>query len=309
MSRLGQGDSVARDVMDVVSERLEHHGPGNPASDVETGGLAIEALRREFEELGLSSYEARIVVALLRLGAAAPSQLARAAEVPRTSTYQILEELRNKGLAERVPGAGPAVWSSRGADEVLARLSAAQEELLREHRARAERVREMVTRVFPEAPTPALPFVQVIHEPARVQPLYEEMLTEAQSELLVFNRPPYSWTLGEPNQIVLDAAARVSTRVLYQASEVGDPTAELWHQEMQAYHTAGAVGRVVKSLPLKLAVVDRKVALITVEEPILPHVGFPTTLLVDHPAFAQVQADAFEHLWSTATPYPEVPQG
>src|SRR5947208_1665574 len=57
-----------------------------------TAGIALEALRREFEELGLSTYEARILLAILRLGSGSPGQLARFADVPRTSAYQILEE-------------------------------------------------------------------------------------------------------------------------------------------------------------------------------------------------------------------------
>jgi hypothetical protein len=58
----------------------------------------------------------------------------------------------------------------------------------------------------------------------------------------------------------------------------------------------------VDELPLKLAVVDRKVALLAMADPVLPEIGFPTTLLVEHPGYASLQADAFEQRWSTGTP-------
>lgn len=267
---------------------------------------SLEALRRDLEELGLSTYEARVVLALFRSGSATPARLARLADVPRTSTYQVLEELHSQGLAERIPGDGPAVWVSRGPEEVLARLESAQEERLRQHRSRSDRVRDTLTQVLSEAPAAVMPYVQVIHEPARVKPLYEQMLADAREELLVFNRPPYSWTLGVPNPVILEIAGRVPTRVLYQASQVTDPAGDLWRQEMEAYHAAGAQGRVMPDLPLKLAVVDRKVALLTIDDPVLAHVGFPTSLLVEHPSFASVQANSFEFLWATATPYDEV---
>lgn len=264
----------------------------------------VESLRRELEELGLGAYEARVMLALLQLGSASPGQLARLSDVPRTSTYQVLEELSGKGLAERVPGGSPAVWTSRGADTVLERLEAVQEERLREHRARSGRVRDLLAEALAETPTPSLPYVQVIHEPARVAPIYLEILASAREELLVFNRPPYSWQRGTPNQVIVDAVRRVRARVLYQAVQVDDPSGRSWRHEMEAYHAAGAEARVVDDLPLKLAIVDRRLALLTIEDPVLPHVGFPTTLLVEHPAFAAVQADSFNLRWAEARPYP-----
>jgi len=78
-----------------------------------------EAIQREFEELGLSPYQAGVLLALMRLGSANSLQLARASAVPRTSTYQVLEELGLKGLAVRIPGDGPAVWASPGREEVF----------------------------------------------------------------------------------------------------------------------------------------------------------------------------------------------
>ncbi|HSH59774.1 MAG TPA: helix-turn-helix domain-containing protein, partial [Acidimicrobiales bacterium] len=236
-------------------------------------------------------------------GSATPGELARVANVPRTSSYQVLEELQRKGLAERLPGQGPAVWGSRQPGELLARLHAAEEERLRQHKVRTDRVQEMLERAFPQRPSPSLPYVNVIHDPSQVKPVYEELLQGARSELLVFNRPPYTWSPGMPNPVVLETAARVSTRALYQAPEVEDPGAELWRRELEAYHAAGVEGRVVEDLPLKLAVVDRRVALLTVDDPLLPQVGFPITLLVEHPGFAVVQADAFDYRWETALPY------
>ncbi|HSH61348.1 MAG TPA: hypothetical protein VK988_17250 [Acidimicrobiales bacterium] len=95
----------------------------------------------------------------------------------------------------------------------------------------------------------------------------------------------------------------MSTRALYQAPEVEDPSSELWLGELEAFHAAGVEGRIVEEVPIKLAVVDRKVALLALDDPVLAHVGYPITLLVEHPGFAAVQAEAFDHRWETARPY------
>lgn len=128
----------------------------SPARGTQPTKPSLEALRRDLEELGLSTYQARVLLALLGAGSATPAQLARLADVPRTSTYQVLDQLHTQGLAERLPGDGPAVWISRGPDEVLAGLEAAQEERLRQHRNRSGRVRVMLAQVLSEAPAAIL---------------------------------------------------------------------------------------------------------------------------------------------------------
>lgn len=262
------------------------------------------ALPRELEELGLSPYEARVLLALLRLGSASSVQIATLAKVPRSSSYGVLDELQGKGLVERVPGTGPGVWTSRGSDEVLNRLHGIQEERLHQHRDRTERVRELLERTFPEGQVAELPFVKVVHDPAETKRMYESLVRSVRTELLVFNRPPYSWAPGSPNPAVMDMLARrVPARVLYQATQVDAPDAEGWHLEMEAYHLAGVEGRIVDHLPMKLAIADREHALLSLDHPTLANIGYPTTMHVEHPGFAAIQADAFEFRWAHAQPY------
>lgn len=266
-------------------------------------GPIPESLLHEFEQLDLSPYEARVLLALLRLGSANTAHLARHSGVPRTSTYQVLEELNRKGLAQRMSVEGPAVWASPGREEVFDRLDAAQEERLRQHRARTANLRDVLARTFPEAPEAAGPYCHVIQGASQVSTMYERLLAEVQEELLVFNRPPYSFPRDQVNDAVLDALRRgVRARALYQEPQWNDPEAEAFRRAMARYHAAGVEGRLVDDLPIKLALADRKLALLAMTDPVLPEVGFPTTLLVEHPGFAALQAEAFERLWESATP-------
>lgn len=264
----------------------------------------MESLRREMEELGLSPYEARVLLALLQLGSASSVQLARTSGVPRTSVYQVLDELAVKSLAERLPGPGPAVWTSPDHDTVLDRLQAIEERRLKEHRNRAGRVRKLLAQTLPEHPSSPLPYVHVIAGTADVKRIYEQLLADVESELVMFTRPPYTRTTGIPSQPVLDMLARgVRARVLYQASYLSVPGTEGFRREVEAYHEAGVDGRVVDDLPLKLVVIDRKQALLVMADPGQPEVGFPTALCVDHPGFAGLQADAFERRWEQSRPF------
>lgn len=286
---------------------------GQPAAPRPRGraphaGPIPESLRREFVDLGLSPYEARVLLALLKVGSASASHLARVSGVHRTSTYQALEALAAKGLAERLPGEGAVRWTSPGRDEVLDRLTdalrTAQQEHLRQHVARTERVREALAEAFPEAsPAVGLPYVHLIGGSANVKRLYEQLLAEAQFELLMFTRPPYSWAVGAPNPAVLEfLAGDVTARVLYQADQWEDPASEAFRAEVEVYHQAGVEARLVDELPIKLTVVDRRATLVVMSDPSSPGDEYPTTLHVEHPCFAEVQADAFERRWATGRP-------
>lgn len=275
-----------------------------------------DSLRRELEDLGLSSYEARVLLALLRYGPANSADLAKVSGVPRTSAYQVIEELGAKRLVERVPGGRAAVWAAPGTDLVFDRLDAAQEERLRDHRARTARLRQVLAQPEPDAGAVATPFVHTVKGAAEVRAIYDRLLQNAVDEVLVFNLPPYSspnvvkQTPTDPtgqdevNPYVLDAIDRgVRFRALYEASHWNASGAEQFRQAMSAYHRAGVKGRLVNELPTKLAVADRSSVLVALPDP-QQQIGFPTNLLIDHPGFAALQADAFEYRWSSARAIP-----
>jgi sugar-specific transcriptional regulator TrmB len=262
-----------------------------------------ERLIHEFEELGLSPYEARILLALMQLGSGNTAQLARLSGVPRTSTYQILEELNRKGLAQRQAVDGPAVWASPGREDVFDRLDANEEQRLREHRERTARLRELVAQALPPESTGAGPYVHIIQGARQVSHIYDRLLRQSENELLVFNRPPYSYPANHVNPEVLKAVGRgVTTRVLYEGEQWHHADSLDFRRAMAVYHRAGVQARLTDELPLKLAVVDRKIALLAMTDPVLPEIGFPTTLLVEHPGYAGLQADAFEHRWASGEP-------
>lgn len=273
-----------------------------PPDAVVLGALA-QSLLHEFEGLELSPYAARVLVALLRVGSANSSELARLSGVPRTSTYQVMEELGRKGLAQRVAGDGPATWASPGRDEVLDRLDALHEERLHQQQERTARIREQLATTFPDLPSGGGPYVHVLLGATQVAGMYDRLVAGAEAELLIFNQPAYFQSPEEMSQTVLDAVDRgVVTRALYDAAQWSDPEGGAFRAAMEKYHAAGVEGAVVLNLPIKLAVADRRVALLGIADPVLPAMSLPTTLLVEHPGFAALQAGAFDRLWAQAQP-------
>jgi sugar-specific transcriptional regulator TrmB len=74
----------------------------------------VAALRR----LGLTEYEARIYLALVRMGPKKASEVSYFGQVPRTKTYGAIRELERKGLLRIIPGK-PELYAPAGPSEHL----------------------------------------------------------------------------------------------------------------------------------------------------------------------------------------------
>lgn len=277
------------------------------AGENDVSGGAPPALVRAFHDVGLTANEAKVLVALVRLGQANTVQLARVTGVTRTNIYQVLDALAARDLAERVPGAVPAIWTTPRGDELLARLDAQEEAAVAARVAAFRQRRSWLAKVLAEAAPEntggGLPYVHLIQGSAPVKRAFDRLLSETNRELLMFTRPPYTAEARKVNPAVLDMLARgVRARVLYEALPWDHPDAELFAAIHRAYHAAGVEARVVERLPIKLVVADHKAAMLAMVDPVLGEDGFPTTLLIEHPDFAATQAEAFERLWERGTP-------
>jgi sugar-specific transcriptional regulator TrmB len=74
----------------------------------------VSALRR----LGLTEYEARIYLALIRMGPKKASEVSFFGQVPRTKTYGSIRELERKGLLRIIPGK-PELYAATSPAELL----------------------------------------------------------------------------------------------------------------------------------------------------------------------------------------------
>ena len=272
-------------------------------------GPAADRLQSELEALGLGPYEARVLLALMRVGQGTVAELFPVAGIPRTSAYPALQMLSAKGLAVRKPGPGMAMWTSPPQDIVFERLQAALEranaERMARHLERSARVRELIADTLPEDNSVSFPYVHLLHGPSEMKAAYERLLTEATSHFVMFTRPPYAWSMPDPNPVVMATLARgIPARVLYQAAEWNDPKSEAFRAEMAAYHEAGTEARLALDLPIKLVVVDDLRTLVAMPDPAAPELTYPMTMLIEHAGYARVQVAAFERLWATAHPLP-----
>ena len=124
------------------------------------------------QALGLTEYEARAYVALLSLGRAQPSKIARQSRIPRPKVYETLERLEARGLATRTQ-LSPLEYAPLSTREYLARAD-------REFRTRLEDLERSLARLAPD-PTPEA--VYPLRGQAAIRGLIEDLMLNARRSL------------------------------------------------------------------------------------------------------------------------------
>ncbi len=77
----------------------------------------LAEISKYFEKFAMTEYELRAFLALVMLGTSTPDNIAMTANIPRTSTYKILEKLEERGLITSMEGR-PRVFKARNIYEV-----------------------------------------------------------------------------------------------------------------------------------------------------------------------------------------------
>jgi sugar-specific transcriptional regulator TrmB len=244
--------------------------------------------------LGLNGYEASAYIALTRRGRATAVEVSRLAGIPRQRVYDVLDALVGRGLASLEPGR-PARYAAVAPSDAV-------DALLAEHRASLERLeRDAVEAVALLTPawsdgrdaTDPLSYIEVLRDPGAIGKRFRELQAAAEREILVFTRPPYA--VDPPENVAgRELLARgVTARSVYERA-VYDDTAVA--DAVRSFIAAGEQARVVDTLPLKLAVIDERVALFTMEDPVAGPSDL-TIMIVEHTGLARLLKHAFEHIW------------
>jgi HTH-type transcriptional regulator, sugar sensing transcriptional regulator len=259
------------------------------------------ALVTELTELGLTNYEARAYLALIRRDSSTASQVARLANLPRQRIYDVLAGLVEKGLASSRPGGvvkyagvAPGVALERLLENHRRQLQSLEEgaaSIVERLRARYERGQEQ---------TDPLEYIEILRDRRAINERFEELQRRMKREILVFTRPPYARPPQE-NVQGLKVARRYKARGIYLLSQFEDPS---FIEGLRRFMEAGEEMRFVEELPLKLAVIDESIVMFGMEDPVAGSSDL-TLMVVEHPALARILKIAFDAVWAEGLTFEE----
>jgi sugar-specific transcriptional regulator TrmB len=243
--------------------------------------------------LGLTSYEARAYLALLKRGSSTAAETARIAGLPRQRVYDVLGTLVEKGLASARPGKA-VKYAPTPPDVALERLVADHRHRVAELEREADTLREELAPEYEAGrqESDPLEYIEVLRDRRAINERFQELQADIKREILVFTKPPYA-TPPQDNVEGLEVTKTHEVRTVYERSILDDPAMAAG---VRSFIELGEDARFVDELPLKLVIIDESIVLFGMEDPVAGPSEL-TLLVIEHPALAQVLKVAFDTVW------------
>lgn len=242
--------------------------------------------------LGLTEPEERAYIALLEAGGSPLANLIRISGLGRADASRAVRSLEAKGLLSRSAGRPTRLIPASPEVALDVLLLGRQEELERARLATAGFVERFKA---PAARNPG-ELVEVILGRDAIRERFAQLQRSARHEVLGFDRPPYVTGPGTPpNPIEVDALGRgVLYRIIYDSTALEVPGQSARMAELSAL---GEQARVVDEVPMKLAIADRKIALVPLS---LEGPQEEEALIVHRSSLLESLVMLFEKMWEQA---------
>lgn len=246
-------------------------------------------------ELGLNAYEARVYVTLLGKDSFSATQIADYSGVPRQRIYDILAALAERGLVINRPGRKGNTYTAVSPRKALRGLVQAEQRRVSQLESATSALIEQLSEVYSAGQQESSPldYIEVLRGVAIGQ-RFAEIQRQCEREILVFTKPPYA-TQPQDNVEGIQAMERkVQARSVYEYSALDD---EQVRTAVALFIQRGEQARFVDYLPMKLVIVDERIVLFAMEDPLAGRTEL-TIMAIENPGLALTLKLAFEAAWA-----------
>jgi sugar-specific transcriptional regulator TrmB len=262
------------------------------------------------KKLGLSDYEARGYLALMERKSLTATEISAVSGIPRTKVYDVSESLMKKGLASLKPGRYKK-YSAADIETFKNKLTIESQRRYREEIRRIEKTTLSLKRKMEsiyshqEQISDPLEYIEIIRDPAMAAQRFLGLREKAKQEEIAFVKGPFT---GDKEKLREQVKAQcekfrrrhLKARAIYEIGNEHDK----WQLHLIdiAVKNGGEEARILRELPLKACIFDRKVVLLSLQDPVKQKESF-TTLVIEHPNLAISLTMLFDFLWEIASDY------
>ena len=279
-----------------------------------------ERLLNKLQSSGLTKREAHIYLALLQKKEFAASEVASIIPIGRTKIYEIIPNLIAKGLCTEVQKDGKKIYRAvdpkTALQSLLSFFSEQVEEEITRKKEEITKKREMFNKLEDELGTiytnnqeksSNLEYIEILKDVNQIKKRWIELQQNIRKEILGFNKPPYSVPPQEnmKYQQKLLKKKTVKGRGIYEYKDLyenGIPTD--FYPVFEFYESLGEECRVIEALPMKLMIMDEKITMLALNDPVSMKPSI-TTIIIKHPDYALAQKEVFESYWNRAVSFKE----
>lgn len=244
--------------------------------------------------IGISELEEAVYGVLLEKAAASLADISKETDASSARIRRALRTLEDKGLASR--SANGRTYAAVAPRAALNLLVAKKHEELEEARLAVDYWDERFRHLSPLRES--VDVVEMLTGPEGVGNRFLQLQSSANEEVLILDKPPYAYNpaLGEPGFLRgLDRQVRFGTIYDRLALEVEGRVADI-----EFSMGAGEEVAVHPNLPMKLAVFDRRIALVPLARDVSR--GVEGTLVVHPSPLLDALVTLWHLLWSQSTP-------
>ncbi|MCX4746368.1 LuxR C-terminal-related transcriptional regulator [Kitasatospora sp. NBC_01287] len=245
-----------------------------------------------FGGLGLAADQELLYLHLLTGPGLSAAGVGAAVGIGTERALAALGALAELGLVER-PVADGALWRTAAPDVALEELLLRRELELRRTRGR---ITELLRTYRRTSTGPEGELVEVISGRQSIADLWRSLQLGARGQLRILDKPPYI-RRSDPDLELASLARGVRMQVVYESLVLRDPGRLA---EIHLFTEAGEQARVLPELPLKLALVDDRWALL----PVSSGTEEQSVLLVRPSSLLDALTGLFELYWSRAMRMP-----
>jgi sugar-specific transcriptional regulator TrmB/DNA-binding CsgD family transcriptional regulator len=246
-----------------------------------------------FEALGVSPTQERLYVALVDEPWPTTVELQRRTGMSAREVEACLRSMETLGLVSHTTDDPPRLVAAPP-EVAIEALIARQQGAVERARAGAASLMSRYLEVSHDHLSESL--VEIMHGQAAVRQRFDQLLHGTTEELLVLDKPPYAVPHDETDPQERLLANGVSVRTIYERAALERPEVV---EHVGVLGERGEQARLRASLPLKLAISDRRVALV----PLTPNQKHMEASALVHPcALLDALIELFELLWLQAPP-------
>jgi len=270
----------------------------------------------QLAQIGLSGREAEVYMALLQRKEFTAPELTRITTITRTKIYEILQKLIHKGICTENIRNGSKIYYAiepkialrniiinyeQIIEEKKLSYEQKQKTLIEQKRRAAEELGKKLTSLHKDNKNNKAPldYVEVLTDLMHIRARWNELQKSARRQMLVFSKAPYSVT---PEENMEDESSIIKNgveyRTIYEFGGIKGKKRRKQFLDMTAgYQEIGEKLRVIETLPMKMAIIDEKLTMLALDDPVSLKPGI-TTMIINHPKFASSQKEVFEAFWN-----------
>ncbi len=265
----------------------------------------MNGLIEKLQKLGLSKRESEVYIALLTKKEFTAPEIGKITSVSRNKSYEVLQSLVKKNLCTETYKNGTKVFSGIKPDIALKNIISVYENELKEKKELSAQFSKELMKIHSanKKSSGSLDYIEVFTDIGQVRERWEGIERNTKEELLVFTKPPYSVSLEDTVEIAEEVKQnKISVKSIYEFSTLkSEEEINNLLKMIDVYKKLVEEARIIKELPMKLAINDMNTTIFVLEDKITMQPSM-TTIVVEHPAFAVALKKVFDGYWKEAVP-------